>query len=151
MDHPHGDPQCPGVAREFTTDCPAGSRLSQFSYALFLRAIFQKTCGHDPQGVPVEQALELTCAGLAKKLGVYDQYKAERLNEEKTLLAKAVQDGRLTQEQADKRLANVKKRIDNCQGEMHGRPEPRNGMGKHHPRFSPMHPGPQVPPDAMQE
>lgn len=94
---------------------------------------------------------KLTCAGLAKKLGVYDQYKAERLNEEKTLLAKAVQDGRLTQEQADKRLANVKKRIDNCQGEMHGRPEPRNGMGKHHPRFSPMHPGPQVPPDAMQE
>ena len=92
---------------------------------------------------------KLTCAGLAKKLGVYDQYKAERLSAEKTVLAKAVKDGILTQEQADKRIANVTERINNCQGEMHGRPEPRNGMRKHDPRFSPMHLGPQVPPDAM--
>ena len=94
---------------------------------------------------------KLTCAGLAKKLNVFAEYKAERLTAQKAVLEKAVKEGVITQEQADRRLAKVTKNIDSGQGELHGRPEPRNGMGKHNPRFSPMHPGPQVPPASMEE
>ncbi len=111
-----------------------------------------KLTGKTPQDLYAEAYKnKLTCAGLAKKLGVFDAYKAERLSTEKTFLEKAVKDGVLTQKQADKRLANVTKLIANCQGEVHGRPEPRNGMGRHNPKFNPMHPGPQVPPDATHE
>lgn len=82
---------------------------------------------------------KLNCAGLAKKLGVLDQYKAERLSIRKEMLAKAVSEGKLTQEQADKALENLGKRIEAGQ---HEGPMGRR-QGGH--RFSPMHPGPVVP------
>lgn len=82
---------------------------------------------------------KLNCAGLAKKLGVLDQYKAERLTIRKEMLAKAVSDGKLTQAQADKALENLGKRIEAGQHEGH------MGHQQARPRFSPMHPGPVVP------
>ena len=80
-----------------------------------------------------------TAAALAKTLNVFAEYKAERLAAHQTLMDKAVAAGKMTQEQEDTRLAELGKKLEAGQSEFN-RPGPRPG-------FSPMHPGPQVPPD----
>lgn len=98
-----------------------------------------------PQALYAEAYKEkLSAAGLAKKLGVFEEYKAKRLKAHKQVLARGVKDGKFTQEQADKMLKRAENRIDKCKGEM-ARPEPR------HRGHGPMHPGPQVPPEEMQQ
>jgi hypothetical protein len=97
-----------------------------------------KLTGRTSQDLYAEAYKEkLTGAAMAKKLGIFNQYKAERLATHKAMMDKAVADGKMTQEQEDKMLTNLGKRIDD------GLVEHRMHMN---PRFSPMHPGPVVPP-----
>lgn len=81
---------------------------------------------------------QLTCAGMAKKLGILDQYKSARLEAHKTLLDKAVAEGRLTVQQVENILANISKNIDAGQHE-------RGFMGNHRPGMRPMPRGPLAP------
>ena len=76
----------------------------------------------------------LTGAGLAKKLGIFEQYKAERLATHKTMMDKAVADGKMTQEQETKALENLGKRIDAGMVERRHMGPPPDGNGPRGPR-----------------
>jgi len=98
-----------------------------------------KLTGRTSQNLYAEAYKEkLTGAAMAKKLGVFDQYKAERLATHKTMLDKAVASGKMTQTQEDNILTHLSKRIDDGLVEHRMHKGPRPG-------FSPMHPGPVVP------
>ena len=77
---------------------------------------------------------KLTGAGLAKKLGILDQYKTERLATHKAMLDKAVTAGKMTQEQETKVLENLGKRIDAGMVERRHMGPPPDGARPNGPR-----------------
>ncbi len=71
-----------------------------------------------------------TYGAIAKENGVLDEFKEEKLEIKKDALSKKVADGSITQDQADKIIASIEERQQNCDGSGNNGEKLGLGLGK---------------------